>query len=186
MANPSFFNLLDYVYIIILLISCLSGFTNGFTKVLLNTITWCGSCIVSSMVSPLVRQFIAQYFENKIIINVISVILAYVGVLIIALLLVRYISDRVKQSFLSAVDRALGLFVGFLRGILIPICVCAIFWAFNIPKKRFSVVKNSRISSIILDNMKNVMKPPEKKKITQQIRHKSSDMQKSITKLLKT
>jgi uncharacterized membrane protein required for colicin V production len=137
------------------------------------------------MISPLVQQFVAQYFENKMIAKVISLILAYVGVLIIALLVVHYISDRVKQSFLSGVDRALGLLLGFLRGILIPICICAIFLAFNISKNRFSVVKNSKISNLVLDTMKNIMKTTPKKKTTPQIRSKSNATQKSVAKLLK-
>jgi uncharacterized membrane protein required for colicin V production len=120
----------------------------------------------------------AKCFENKIIIDVVSVIVAYIVVLVIALLMANYIADRVKQSFLSGVDRALGLMVGFIRGILIPVCVCAVFVVFDIPKNKFNAVKNSRVSSIVLDTMNNIVR---KKKI--QVRHKRNDIKKYISGL---
>ncbi|GHT91599.1 hypothetical protein FACS1894122_04280 [Alphaproteobacteria bacterium] len=164
MDNYSFFNVLDYIYIFIILVSCAFGLASGFTKVVLSAATWYGSFLVSTAVSPLFYGMMDGFFNNRSMARGAASGVAYIVVLIVMRLLVNFISDGVKQSVLSVVDRALGLLIGFVRGIFIPACVCAIFLLFDISRSKFDTIKNSRVSSIFLDAMENVVPKIEKKK----------------------
>ncbi|GHU16616.1 hypothetical protein FACS189472_02070 [Alphaproteobacteria bacterium] len=185
MDNYSFFNVLDYVYIFVILVSCLFGLASGFTKVVLNAATWYGSFVASTAVSPLFYGIMYGCFTDRSMARGAATGLAYIVVLIAMRVLVNFISDGMKKSVLSMVDRALGLLVGFIRGIFIPACVCAIFLLFDVQRNKFDAIKNSRISSIFLNVMESVIPKIETKKISEKIRARSDPIQKTISNATK-
>ncbi|GHU14063.1 hypothetical protein FACS189449_10230 [Alphaproteobacteria bacterium] len=185
MDDYSFFSVLDYVYIFIILISCTFGFASGFTKVILSTATWYGSCVISAVMSPFLYGFTEQFFRDKGVARGVASVLAYIIAVIFMLLLSKLISDKIKQSVLSGVDRALGLFVGLIRGISVPICVCAVFVMFDISRNKFETIKNSRISSIFFDVMEDIIPQTEKRKISQKIRDGGDSLKKSAGNAIK-
>ena len=173
MSNQSFFNFLDYVYITIMLISSVSGFVKGFTRSFLSLCAWIGSAFLSVMAAPYLYPFIEKHFKDPSIVQGVSIGIAYILILIALLLSGHLISDSVKSSVLSGLDRSMGLLFGFLRGIFVPFCVCIIFLIFDIAKDRFEAVNESKISYLSFTASESVVMPYlDKRGTVQKIRAK--------------
>lgn len=150
----SFFNLLDYIYIAIMFASTLFGLANGFTRTLFSLLAWVGSGFASTAATPYVYGFLKDHFQEPIVGQLIASTGSYVICLVILMIISYLVSDAVKNSMLSGLDRSLGLLFGLIRGFLIPIGVVAVLLALNVPKDKFAVVETSKISSVLYDAMK--------------------------------
>lgn len=155
--SSSFFSLLDYIYIAIMLASTLFGLANGFTRTLLSLLTWVGSGFASTAATPYVYDFLKDHFQEPIVGQIVSSTGSYVICLVVLMVVSHFISDAVKNSILSGIDRSLGLLIGLIRGMLVPIGVAAVLLALNIPKDKFAIITTSKISSVMYDSMKGLV-----------------------------
>jgi membrane protein required for colicin V production len=151
MKTISFFNVLDYVYIGIMFISSTFGYISGLTKVLTGSIAWLASGFFATMAAPLFHSFVMKYIKSEVLAAKASVALAYVIILAVLLLLSGLISEKIKQSALSSLDRSFGLLAGLLRGVMVPMAISCVFLIFAIPNDKFELTANSRISRILYD-----------------------------------
>ncbi|MBR1734136.1 MAG: CvpA family protein [Alphaproteobacteria bacterium] len=151
--SQPFFNLLDYTYIFIMLASTLFGLANGFTRTLLSLFAWVGSAFISTEFSPYVYEFLKDNFQEPMAGKVIASSSTYVISLIILMVISFLVADFVKNSILSSLDRSLGLLFGLVRGICIPVGLISILLLLNVPKDKFFIVENSKISCLIYDSL---------------------------------
>ncbi|MCR4623476.1 MAG: CvpA family protein [Alphaproteobacteria bacterium] len=153
MAN-SFFNSLDYFYILLVLISCLIGIFRGFVKDFFSTCSWLGSGFATAFTF----SHFANYMQKNDIIHdptyakIVAGIFSFSVIWITLQMVVNIVSHAVKSTILSGLDRAFGALYGFIRGfmILIVICVCAI--VFNILNMEHEFIANSKITPILIDS----------------------------------
>ena len=134
--------------------STLFGLANGFTRTLFSLLAWVGSGFASTAATPYVYGFLKDHFQEPIVGQLIASTGSYVICLVILMIISYLVSDAVKNSMLSGLDRSLGLLFGLIRGFLIPIGVVAVLLALNVPKDKFAVVETSKISSVLYDAMK--------------------------------
>ena len=151
MNNAIFFNFLDYVYILATFISLLSGIFKGFTRVFFSLCAWIVSGFISVKYAPYVLDVIDPYFSSHHIAQAVSLVTTYVLILMLLLIITRKISNRVKKSSLSDMDRVAGGAFGFIRGLALPIGICFAFMLLHIDYSKFNSVKNSQISSFLFE-----------------------------------
>ena len=60
-------------------------------------------------------------------------------------------SKNVKDGSLSGVDRAVGILFGLFRGIGALVCFCFLMFTFEISRNKYSVIKNSKITTILFN-----------------------------------
>lgn len=121
----------DFVILVIVLLSALLAYFRGFAREVLSLGTWLGAGLAAyygfRIVSPYAREFIS----SGAVADIATGVGLFLGALVLLTLLNHALSSRVKDSALSAIDRALGLLFGAARGALI-ICVAYIaatwFW----------------------------------------------------------
>jgi uncharacterized membrane protein required for colicin V production len=106
-----------------------------------------------------------------------------VVLLVLLLLLSSAISNKIKQSILSGLDRTAGGLIGILRGISLPFFVCSMFLILNIDRKKFEPVKNSRISFVLFGVAEAVMPEMENTEPVKEIRKKQKDITKMMQKV---
>ncbi len=191
MTNSSFFNCLDYIYIAIMLISSVFGFIKGFTRSFLSLCAWICSGFLSIIISPYLYPFTKKYFTEPSIVQGVSTGISYILILIILLLITHLISDSIKRSVLSGLDRAIGVLFGLFRGIFLPFCICTIFLIFDIAKKKFAIIDQSKISGILFETSRLTIIPYlEENGAIQKIKSKQkglkNDHQKSIEEAFRT
>lgn len=106
----------DFIFLVILAISCFAGFVRGATKELVNLIAFFLSLFIAFLSQP----FLANSFH-------LDTITSFIGAFIIFLLLyfgIRYaghaIADRVQeQKALNTFDRVMGVGIGILRTLVV-------------------------------------------------------------------
>jgi membrane protein required for colicin V production len=127
-------NALDIIVFAVVALSALFAFARGFVKESLSIAAWVGAGLITLYGLPHLRPVALKYLSNPLLADGAAGVTLFVLSLIVLSLLTSAIAGRVKQSALSAVDRALGLLFGAFRGIVLA-CLgfLAVSWA--IPKE---------------------------------------------------
>jgi membrane protein required for colicin V production len=112
-------NSLDLIVVAVVALSGLFAFVRGFVREILSIAAWGGALIVAiyayTPVEPMVETLIKSTLAAEVVTGV--------GIFLIAVILfsiiVGVISSRVRGSGLGALDRALGLLFGVVRGVIL-------------------------------------------------------------------
>ncbi len=141
-------NIADAVILLVLLISAFFGFMRGFVKEVLSISGWVGATFLTLFLFPFLKPYTRQYIENLLI----SDILTGVGIFILSLVIISFlthaISERVKASALGALDRSLGIFFGIGRAVLIVGIAWLVFVQFIPPADRPTYITEAKLLPI--------------------------------------
>ncbi len=165
MNNSEFFNILDYIYIGIMLLSALIGVFRGFSRDCFGTCAWLLSGFLSVFAAPVLYEPVGKYVTDPLLLRGVCLIMAFLMLLAIFLLMTSLISSRVKESVFSGVDRAGGALFGLIRGMFIVFSVFIILLIFEVPQDRFAVVRDSKITSVLFAHATEVVSVMEKIKL---------------------
>lgn len=138
-------NGLDYFFLIVTLFLVIVGCLKGFVLIFLSLLSFSISGFLSVYAYPYVRQWISGVFARSYIEQVVAASLSYFVILIALLLISSLISNKIKKSSLSDVNRVAGALVGLAQGIVIPVGLCAILIILNIDYPKFDSIKESRV-----------------------------------------
>jgi membrane protein required for colicin V production len=127
-------NALDIIVIAIVALSALFAFARGFVKESLSIAAWVGAGLITLYGLPHLRPIALKYISTPLLADAAAGVTLFVVSLIVLSLLTSAIAGRVKQSALSAVDRALGLLFGAFRGVVIA-CLGFLALSWAIPKE---------------------------------------------------
>lgn len=123
-------NALDIIVIAGIALSALFAFARGFVKEALSIGAWIGAALVALYGLAPARPIAHQFISSPMLADAAAGLTLFIGSLVVLSLVTSTIAGRVKQSSLSAVDRALGLLFGIVRGVLVA-CIgyIALSWA---------------------------------------------------------
>ena len=113
------FNITDLVIIIIFLISALLAFARGFVHEVLSIAGWIGAVFATIYGYPYLKPFARDIIDWKLVADIAAGVVIFIVSLIVLSILTRSISKQVRTSALNALDRALGVLFGVVRGIVI-------------------------------------------------------------------
>lgn len=165
MDSSEFFNILDYVFIGIMFLSALVGLFRGFSRDCFGTCAWLFSGFLSVFAAPVLYQPVGKYITDPLLLRGVCLIMAFLMLLAIFLLMTSLISSKVRESAFSGVDRAAGALFGLIRGMFIVFMVFMVLLIFEVPRNRFAVVKDSKISSVLYSHAKDIVAFMEKIKL---------------------
>ncbi len=141
-------NITDAVILIILLISAVFGFMRGFVKEVLSISGWVGATFLTLYLFPLLQPYARKYIENLLI----SDILTGIGIFILSLVILSFIthsiSEKVKNSSLGALDRSLGIFFGIARAVVVVGILWLVFVQFIPPEDHPDYVTEAKMLPI--------------------------------------
>lgn len=109
----------DFIVIILIGASMLTGFRKGFTTEALKLIAWAGAIFMTVVALPGVAPVIQEKIPIEWLANIISVIITFILSLVALSYLAGFVGGRIRASFIAPIDRALGTAFGFCRGVLV-------------------------------------------------------------------
>lgn len=174
MDNSELLNQLNYIHVVIILISAVFGFIKGFIKHFSKTSALFYSGIIAIFFTPHVTLILDNRAENILSGHCSSFIISYLIVFIIFMLIISTNEKDKRACILSISSRFLGTFVGILRGFFISVGLCVFILTFEIQKNKISMLKSSKISSTLfiiaeywmpLSNKTNMIIEPKIKEI---------------------
>ena len=143
------FNLFDICVVLVLLFSGVLAYLRGFVQEIFSIVGWITAIAVTIYGFPYLQTPVRQIISIDIIADLASGLLLFIASLVTISLLTRSISNRVKDSLLNSLDRALGFLFGLVRGGLI-IVIAYIGIEFLMPEnKKLSWVNNARTITLI-------------------------------------
>lgn len=124
-------NLIDLIIFAGLLTFVLLGIIRGFTSDMLGMMTWVGAILITSFAFSPVQKFIRGVIEQPLLADLVTLLLLFLGTLIILVFIAKTISKAVQKSILSGLDRSLGILSGALRGTIVLTLIFSgslLFW----------------------------------------------------------
>ena len=146
--------ILDYIYIFIVLASTIWATVRGGVYETIATLSWVVAAISARFASPSLDNLIQKWFElpNS---TVVSLVVSYFVVFFVILVLAGFINnkirERIQDSFLSVVDRTLGVIFGIIRSVIVMGFVYwGILWYYSdLPRGLPNWIANARTRPVM-------------------------------------
>lgn len=114
-------NIVDLVVIVVLLLSALLALFRGIVKEVLSILGWVAALAATYFLFPVARDIARSYIDSRIFADIAAGAALFIPTLILCSILTHWISEKVRASAVSAVDRSLGFLFGLARGALIVV-----------------------------------------------------------------
>ena len=124
----------DLIIIAILALSALLAFMRGFVREVLSIGAWVGAALATIYGFPIAQPYARKYIEVALFADIAAGVAIFVVALIVLTVLSHALSRNVRSSALGAVDRALGLLFGLVRGAVL-VCLAYLVMAWAIPQE---------------------------------------------------
>ena len=118
-ANILSFNVIDYLFLAVIILSVLLGFWRGFVREILTLVTWGGAITLAVLFCADFANSFLQGIHAISLRLLTAFVLIFLLALILGTILSKLLSGLVKKSSLSATDRTIGLLFGAARGLLV-------------------------------------------------------------------
>lgn len=127
-------NVTDLAIAAVILIFGAYAFMRGFVHMILAMAAWVGAAVATVLGLPYVLPYSRELISIKIIADIVGGVALFILVLILLSILTHWLSRRVRESSLGAVDRSLGLLFGLAAGAVL-VCVLWIGLIWAIPRQ---------------------------------------------------
>ncbi len=148
------FTIVDAVVAVVILVSAILAYSRGLVREILAIVGWVAAAVAAYYLTPMAEPLVQEIpVINEILAGSceLSVITAFVGVFVLALIvlaiLIPLFSGSVQRSSISGVDQALGFLFGVLRGALLVV-VGLIVYDSVVVNDPIPAVDNSRTVAI--------------------------------------
>jgi membrane protein required for colicin V production len=113
------FTLIDVLVVLVVILSTIYAGYRGFVNETLSIFAWAAAAFATLYFAPAVAPFLRARMSTPLV----GTVVAYLGIFLVVLIPLSFISYRfsenVKNSPVGAVDRALGVIFGIVRGLAI-------------------------------------------------------------------
>ncbi|MCP4393614.1 MAG: hypothetical protein GY804_05020 [Alphaproteobacteria bacterium] len=153
-------NILDICILTVLIISAALAYMRGFIHEVLSIAGWIGAALSVLYSLPVVRPFVQEHIESKMVADGVTCVLIFVIVLISLTFLTHYISGKIRESQLNILDRTAGFVFGLGRGVLILSLGYVFASMFINEKNKPEVIETSKSIFVVeyaVDKMKELV-----------------------------
>jgi membrane protein required for colicin V production len=166
------FNIVDGIVVVVLLGSGLLAFARGFIRELLAIVGWVGSILATFHLFPKVNFFARDVFDEYIVPGIfadaveavpvlgkidphiiadgLTILVIFVGTLMLFTMAGHFISRRVKQSGMGFLDRTLGFAFGLVRGAVVVLIAFLLLSALTPPDDRPEWLQEARVLPLLI------------------------------------
>ena len=141
--NNIYFNIIDILILIIILVSCMVATFRGFIKEIFSILSWVLSLFVAFNLFNKFKLELIDYISQKIIIDIIAFSFPFLTTLLISHLISKWLSPKFNFSEILFLDKVLGFLFGALRGTLI---VVLLYFGFL-----YLIGKEKKIPNLLLE-----------------------------------
>ena len=114
---------IDFLYIIITILSLIKCYKNGFVLSILSMAKWLLAYIITLILFPKIKPYFKNLIDNEYVLDVGLGIAIFIVVIFLVLLINKGISKAVRYTGLGSLDSIFGFFFGFVRSYIIAVCI---------------------------------------------------------------
>ena len=120
-------NLLDIIFVIILIYFVIQCFFKGFTLSLISFMKWVFSTIVTIILVPKAQPIVGEYIKSEFVNSVGIGILIFFFTLFLTIVIGRALGKAMTWTGVGSIDKTFGFLFGFLKGYIVSVCIFSIF-----------------------------------------------------------
>lgn len=145
------FTFVDFVFISVIVISSVLAYNGGLIQESISVFAWIGTAFLTKYTFPIVEPKFASLFGGS---SMFSAMSSYISVFVVTIMLISFmnksLSVRLHKSNFGSIDKSLGFFFGFIRGILImAVIYIMILWFMPNAKSRPDWIKDAKSKPIL-------------------------------------
>lgn len=122
------FNLVDIIFIAIMLLIAIHASVAGFIKEFFSKVAIVVGVIMAVIFYNKLSPFLVEYIKNVFASQILSFILIFILSYLIVKLIQHFIGNLFDGEILKGLDRVLGFFFGALEGLLIVCIILIVFY----------------------------------------------------------
>lgn len=165
------FTVFDIIIFTIIAVSTIMGLYKGLLGIAINLAGFVASIVAAIFLFPYVEQVLKEHIGNSLLLSILSGTISYICSLFILTSITSRISSLLSFISYGFFDRALGVLIGFARGVLISTVIFALIVIFssrayfkaqtaeelmsNIDAEKYPVWLTDSKTSIYLENSLN-------------------------------
>ena len=116
-------SIIDLIYLILTILSLISGYKKGFILSILSMAKWLLAYIITLILFPKIKPYVKDIIDNEYVLDVGLGIVIFVVVIFLVLLINKGISKAVRYTGIGGLDTTFGFFFGFIRAYIISVCI---------------------------------------------------------------
>ena len=120
-------NLLDIIFLIVLVYSIIQCFLKGFSLSLISFMKWVLSALITIILTPKFKPIVSDYIQSEFINNVGLGLTIFIFTLFIIILTGKSLSRVVTWTGVGSIDKGFGFLFGFFKGYVVSVCLFTIF-----------------------------------------------------------
>ena len=117
---------IDFLYIIITILSLIKCYKNGFVLSILSMAKWLLAYVITLILFPRIKPYFKNLIDNEYVLDVGLGIMIFIVVIFLVLLINKGISKAVSYTGIGGLDSTFGFFFGFLRAYIISVCIFSV------------------------------------------------------------
>ena len=127
-------SVLDFVYLIITILSLIKCYIKGFVLSVLAMAKWLLAYILTLIIFPRIKPYVKDIIDNEYILDIALGISIFIILIFSILLINKGISKAVKYTGLGNLDTIFGFFFGFVRSYIIAVCIFCLLYTSPSPR----------------------------------------------------
>ena len=121
-----FFNetsIIDFLYLVITVISLIQCYRKGFVLSILSMAKWVLAYVITLILFPRIKPYFKNIIDSEYVLDIGLGITIFVVIIFLVLLINKGISKAVSYTGIGGLDKAFGFFFGFIRAYIIAVCI---------------------------------------------------------------
>ena len=114
---------LDFVYIIITVLSLFRCYKMGFVLSVLSLFKWILAYISTLIIFPKIKLYFKDVINNEYIFDIGLWIITFIVIIFVIIIMSKFISKAVYYTGIGNLDFIFGFFFGFIRAYIICVCI---------------------------------------------------------------
>ena len=116
-------SIIDFLYILITILSLIQCYRKGFVLSILSMAKWILAYVITLILFPKVKPYFKDIIDSEYVLDIGLGIGIFIVVIFIVLLINKGISKAVSYTGIGGLDKAFGFFFGFIKAYIIAVCI---------------------------------------------------------------
>ena len=116
-------SIIDFLYLVITVISFIQCYKKGFVLSVLSMAKWILAYVITLILFPRVKPYFKDMIDSEYVLDLGLGITIFVIVIFLILLINKGISKAISYTGIGGLDKTFGFFFGFVKAYIIAVCI---------------------------------------------------------------
>lgn len=116
-------SIVDFLYLVITVLSLIQCYKKGFVLSILSMTKWILAYVITLILFPKLKPYFNDTIDSEYVLDIGLGIAIFIIVIFVVLLINKGISKAVTFTGIGGLDKAFGFFFGFIKAYIISVCI---------------------------------------------------------------